>query len=210
MVRQMNKAFSTSIELNPDVDGRCERPKMPSLDPIWTHHVQLLGQALGLMARMQSAMPAGYFFGQRLGPHLRHILEHYGALFDGLIEQDPAKSSIVDYDARSRDRMIETDPAMAQAAIEKTLRLIASLQNAYPNDVDLPMTARFATGEVGESSLTVMTSLGRELLFLESHTVHHFALLAKYARGLGVDLGSDFGKAPATIAYERRMSAAGH
>lgn len=210
MVCQMNNSLKTAPELGASADGRTDRAKPASLDPIWSHHIHLLGQAQGLMARMQTMMPAGYFFGQRVGPHLRHVLEHYGALFEGLMEHDPTKSSIVDYDARSRDRMIETDPAMAQSAIEKTLRLIASLQKAYPNDVDMPITARFATGEAGASSLTVMTSLGRELLFLESHTVHHFALLAKYARGLGVDLGSDFGKAPATIAYERRMSAAGH
>jgi hypothetical protein len=58
--------------------------------------------------------------------------------------------------------------------------------------------------------VTVPTSLGRELLFLESHTVHHMALLADYVRGLGVVLDANFGKAPATIAFERAQKRVGH
>jgi hypothetical protein len=34
--------------------------------------------------------------------------------------------------------------------------------------------------------------------------VHHFALMAHYCKLAGVDLGPDFGKAPATVAFERK------
>ena len=184
--------------------------EMDGLGPIWSHHVDLLNQAQVFLTRMQDASPVGYVFGQRLGPHLRHILEHYTALFEALIEREVGRSSTVDYDSRPRNRMVETDPASARSSIEATLRTLLDLKACFPHDVDLPLMAKFATGPLGASSLTVLTSLGRELLFLESHTIHHFALLAKYARRLGVELSADFGKAPATIAYERRMSAEGH
>jgi hypothetical protein len=61
-------------------------------------------------------------------------------------------------------------------------------------------------GNAGELTVTVETTLGRELMFLSSHTVHHFALVAQYSKAAGVDLGHDFGKAPATVAFERKAA----
>jgi hypothetical protein len=55
--------------------------------------------------------------------------------------------------------------------------------------------------------VVVPTTLGRELLFLSSHTVHHFALVAQYCRAAGVEPEQDFGKAPATRAFERLAAA---
>jgi hypothetical protein len=53
-------------------------------------------------------------------------------------------------------------------------------------------------------AFSTLSTLGRELLFVSSHTVHHFALVAHYCKTAGVDLGADFGKAPATMAHEHR------
>jgi hypothetical protein len=41
----------------------------------------------------------------------------------------------------------------------------------------------------------------RELQFLASHTVHHYALIAHLARDRGVGVAPEFGVAPATLDY---------
>jgi uncharacterized damage-inducible protein DinB len=45
------------------------------------------------------------------------------------------------------------------------------------------------------------TSLGRELAFVLSHTIHHNALISVMAMLMGVSVPERFGYAPSTIAY---------
>jgi hypothetical protein len=47
----------------------------------------------------------------------------------------------------------------------------------------------------------VETTLGRELAFVLSHTVHHNALIDVIAKTLGVLVPDRFGYAPSTIAH---------
>ena len=75
-------------------------------------------------------------------------------------------------------------------------------------NLQTPLVTKLLAGARGEIELTVETTLGRELLFLSSHTVHHFAPLGQYCRNAGVELGHDFGKAPATMAFEQLHAAA--
>ncbi len=50
-------------------------------------------------------------------------------------------------------------------------------------------------------SIAVPTSLGRELAFVMSHTIHHNALIGVIAKLLGIDVPERFGYAPSTLAY---------
>jgi hypothetical protein len=52
------------------------------------------------------------------------------------------------------------------------------------------------------------TSVGRELQFLVSHTVHHYAVIAAMLRPQGVEPGADFGVAPSTLVYEQGSACA--
>ncbi len=52
------------------------------------------------------------------------------------------------------------------------------------------------------------STLKRELQFLVSHTVHHFALIRALLGGSGIDPGESFGLAPSTAAA-RRLEASG-
>ena len=47
----------------------------------------------------------------------------------------------------------------------------------------------------------LISSVGRELQVLSSHTIHHFALMAMTLRVLGVPVDPDFGMAPSTLRY---------
>ena len=69
---------------------------------------------------------------------------------------------------------------------------------------DRPMRMKSETGDGG----WLGTSLGRELEFLISHTVHHYALMAVIAGQQDAALPVDFGLAPSTLKFQRTENAA--
>lgn len=143
-------------------------------------------------------------YGEHIGAHLRHIIEHYETLVNALTcsESCSDRACIVDYDARQRDPDLESDPAVA-------LNRIASLQRTFEAITD-PMMERSVDvhtrgGLQGQHNFSTRSSVARELMFLNSHATHHFAILQGYARQRGETLGAGVGRAPATVAYEQRL-----
>jgi uncharacterized damage-inducible protein DinB len=178
------------------------RPSQVPLTQLWDYNAHLLMQALNLVQRLQNEAALGFNFSQAVGPHVRHIIEHYAALIDTL----EGVSAILCYDARERNLVLQNVPDMAAAKLQKLIANLLQLALAKSWHLDSSLATTLKTGTQGELEITVNTSLGRELLFLSSHTVHHFALLNQYAQRAGVDMGVNFGKAPATLAYERKTS----
>lgn len=152
----------------------------------------VLGQALALAAAHEA--PGTPPFADHVGPHLRHVIEHYESWLGA------AGGQLIDYDRRARDAALERSPLLARArllAIQQRLAHWPRLQLATP------LRVRAGIGMAGESVCTTDSSFGRELLFVTSHAVHHFALLQVHCRQHGISIGADFGKAPATVAHER-------
>ena len=113
--------------------------------------------------------PSAAFRSSSLGQHLRHTLEHVEALLEGL----PAGS--IDYDSRKRDETIERQPELAAI---RCRQLKSALENAgckHSLDASLVVKASSTTSDI---AIERMSSFGRELQFLVSHTVHHFAIMA--------------------------------
>jgi hypothetical protein len=142
-------------------------------------------------------------YGEHVGAHLRHIIEHFDTLAHALAcaEFCSNRACVVDYDARQRDPRLEADPAVA-------LNCIALLQRAFEAITD-PLMERSVDvhtrgGLQGQHNFSTRSSVARELMFLNSHATHHFAILQGYARQRGETLGAGIGKAPATVAYEQR------
>lgn len=131
--------------------------------------------------------------GGTVGKHLRHLVDHYHAIVSASGNTQP-----IDYDHRLRDVPMELDRAHA-------LRTLASLRRAL---VDLkplghaaPVTVRvMVTGD--GTCATLGTTLGRELAFATHHGVHHQAMMRAIVGEFGVEITSDFGKAPSTIHHE--------
>jgi hypothetical protein len=143
-------------------------------------------------------------YGEHIGAHLRHIIEHYDTLAHALAcsESCSNRACVVDYDARQRDPRLEADPEVA-------LNRIALLQRAFKAITD-PLMERSVDvhtrgGLQGEHNFSTRSSVARELMFLNSHATHHFAILQGYARQRGETLGAGVGRAPATVAYEQRV-----
>ena len=155
-----------------------------------------LRQADALLDRISDAVytatPAG-LAPHKAGSHLRHILEFYECFLAGL----PA--SQVDYDARRRDTSLERS---REGARERIRSLICGLKSDATLRTDSVIRVRvedFAGSRIHEPFL--ISSVGRELQVLSSHTIHHFALIAMTLRALGVPVDPDFGMAPSTLRY---------
>lgn len=131
-------------------------------------------------------------FSHHVGPHLRHVIEHYEALLKGL------RSIHVEYDVRDRNRQIERDPALARSRIDGLIDEVRSMAGLSP---DQGVRVVFEGGLQGESNFDASSTLSRELLFLTHHTVHHFALLKSALADMGVPLQANFGLAPATVKH---------
>ncbi len=176
-----------------------------SVATLWHYNTVLLQQAIGMIELLLTQAHPDFVYGRAVGPHLRHIVEHYQALLNALA----VPGASVDYDARERDPGMQSQPPMTLSA----LRHVMGELDIHAQDATLvlstPLLTHLQTGVCGELEATVPTTLGRELLFLASHTVHHYALLGQYCRDAGVELGHDFGKAPSTIAFERSSHAVG-
>ena len=179
-------------------------PHNTSAATLWQYNTALLAQAATMITRLGAEADADFVYSRAVGPHLRHIVEHYLALVNAVAAGDRC----VCYDARSRDLRVQTDPTATLSALQQLNENFALLAQDQSLDLQTPLVTRLLAGARGEIELTVDTSLGRELLFLSSHTVHHFALLGEYCRNAGVELGHDFGKAPATMAFEQLHAAA--
>lgn len=129
-------------------------------------------------------------FGSSLGSHVRHVLDHYRAFFNSI------ESGIVDYDNRKRETLIETS---REAAIVEAEALIHEFQSLALWE-DQRVGVRVAASTEDEVQVS-QSSFSRELQFLVSHTIHHYALIAIISRFLGVDPVDTFGVAPSTLKY---------
>lgn len=134
-----------------------------------------------------------------VGVHFRHILDHYRAFLVGLAEGE------IDYDARERQVPLETDRELAIATVRGFITDLSRLP-AGRADRSVRVTLRSVAGEETAPDWS-QSSLHRELQFLVSHSVHHYALIKELLRHSGVDCGDAFGIAPSTIVAQRQAEA---
>ena len=127
-----------------------------------------------------------------IGAHMRHILDRFQCFFSGLAD------GCIDYDARKRDKSIETSLNAARFSIATITR---RLQDLAPVESDEIMVAE--TVHCGSPRVLIGSSVARELMSLITHTTHHLSIINLMARDLGCCLGDDLGKAPSTIVFEQ-------
>jgi uncharacterized damage-inducible protein DinB len=130
-----------------------------------------------------------------VGAHLRHVIDYYHCFLQGLAD------ARIDYDARRRDPDIETDPEQGLAALKSLVERFKELdRNAGESPLEIKVDTRDDQGEVWSHS-----TIARELQFLITHTVHHYALIAMLLRQRDIDPGQAFGIAPSTLDYRRDL-----
>jgi len=176
------------------------RPPRMSVNPDLDAALGLLDQASDLAARVDPGSwtsPRPEFRDSTLGQHLRHTLEHLEALVAGV------ESGTVDYDARARDASLETSPAAARRRCHQLATSLAELGESFPPSQPLCVTASSASS--GESPARE-SSFGRELQFVVSHTIHHFAIVAAICHRLDIAVDAELGIAPSTLKHRRSMA----
>lgn len=129
--------------------------------------------------------------GASVGQHIRHIIEFYQCLFDGL------SSGVVNYDLRKRDHQIENERSMAVARL-------AAMRKAVEQQTSNPaLTLQVKYGDPGNEHIQVETCFHRELIYNIEHAVHHMAIIRSSLRELYayIELSGHFGIASSTQRY---------
>ncbi|MEJ6717496.1 MAG: hypothetical protein QNK82_03305 [Akkermansiaceae bacterium] len=157
-----------------------------------THLLNQAEQLLAVMADHDYADPVGNLYGSTLGQHLRHCLDHYSSFLNGLPDAS------IDYDHRERAESLECSTG---CALEEIKRLKAGLGNAKSFDVTTRVKVKMDCG--GGDHEWHLSTLGRELQFLVSHTVHHFAMINGMCRQRGLPMEEGFGIAPSTLRHRQ-------
>ncbi len=157
-----------------------------------------LDQARALLRSLtpeQYSQPIPVCFNSSIGGHVRHALDHYVSFNAGL---DTAR---IDYEARARDTRLERERDYALARLDQ---VIAQLRASAL--VESPVLVRLENQDDSWADST----LRRELQFLLSHTIHHWALVSVCAASQGIKTPDDFGVAPSTIRYRAAATTSAH
>ena len=147
-----------------------------------------LTATLELLSDVQYTHTSNVLSKSSIGQHVRHIIEMFVCLEEGY------EQGVVNYEARKRDRQIETERSMA---IELLKKIFEGLEKA---DKALVMEASF--DEDSNEPLRFDTNYYREVAYNLEHTIHHMALIK-----LGIQEVSDiripenFGVASSTIKF---------
>ena len=131
------------------------------------------------------------------GTHMRHILDHYLALKDGV------SRGLVNYNKRNRYTNIETCP---QTALLQWQILERWLTEVSQLDADMPLSVLCEISVDKTQNTQTKSTLARELVFVSSHAIHHFSLLAVINSLLGNKDEVHFGIAPSTASYLRQQA----
>ena len=140
------------------------------------------------LSHEEYTVPVPILSGSTIGQHVRHVLEFYICLMD-------ATGGTVNYDARKRDRTLETD----RSAVLLKLHSLRKWMDHIDQDVAMELLVDHSHDGRGATSMS--TSLFRELAYAFDHGIHHMALLriAVEQHHTMIALDPDFGVAPSTI-----------
>lgn len=155
----------------------------------------VLKQGLSLLSYLNDssyARVADAPFDTSIGQHYRHVLEHFQCLLEGLPDRE------INYDARKRDRRLESDVGLASNTTREILQDLLRC-----SDDNLLEKCKVISSLAYTSSAPSMleSNAGRELAYCIGHAIHHYALIRLVAGGIGVAVSAEFGFAPSTLKH---------
>jgi uncharacterized damage-inducible protein DinB len=164
-------------------------------------YVDVIEQAISLLEDISLAdyqEVLAPHFSSSIGAHIRHIVDHFLAL------KHASMSGEINYNKRNRHADVEQFPHSAIVTCESItawLKETCSTQLLnqrvlVTTDIDISHT----------KAATCESTLERELVFVASHAIHHYALIRIIRHMQGKDLPEFFGYAPSTISYSTRSA----
>ncbi len=122
-----------------------------------------------------------------IGAHMRHILDVFSCIFNGLETKD------VDFSKRERNVLAEQH---TDVGIEYFNQVIDKLHQLDRNDFGMVISV---TDDLGLGKVTMKYTLESALCQAHSHAIHHFSSIGFLVNQLGLELpDNDFGYNPTT------------
>ncbi|HZT59112.1 MAG TPA: DinB family protein [Pyrinomonadaceae bacterium] len=166
--------------------------------------VRVLEQGLALVERLDDALysaTGALPVRSGVGAHFRHCVDFFEGFLAG------ARSGRVDYERRERDPLVARDRAFAATKLRIIIAELRTLPFA-DGDAPLKVSLEDEADSAPDSPRWCVSTVSRELQFLLSHTVHHYALVALVLRLQGFEPGAEFGVAPSTLRHWRSKAGA--
>ncbi len=159
-------------------------------------NARVLGMGLTLLRRIGDGAygPDEQASRGGVGPQFRHLIDFYRCFLRGI------ERGRIDYGCRDRDAGLERERGAAIRALES---LIAELGQLAQRHEDSDLLVRAERPADAERSVWTRSSASRELQFLQSHTIHHYALIRGELERSGVEPAEEFGVAPSTLEHWR-------
>jgi hypothetical protein len=138
--------------------------------------------------------PCKHLFKSSIGQHIRHALEFYKCLLEGI------ENGVVNYDERRRDHELEISTAKAEKLVIYLELQLKSIKHNLP----LKIKANYTNENIGNICLS--SSLYRELSFCLEHSIHHLAFVKTGLQELDCLklIDKDFGIAPSTLRHHKQ------
>ncbi|GAB4493390.1 MAG: hypothetical protein OHK0019_17280 [Saprospiraceae bacterium] len=155
--------------------------------------IQQISHVLKQLETHEYRHPLPEFEGSTLGQHFRHILEFFQCLEKGI------STGMIDYAARERNLLYEDNPGIALSAFEKFAEALPLLRIAE----NVRVRAEFG----GAERPCYPSTVGRELMFVYDHAIHHLAIIKIGLRCQfpHVQSDKDLGVSPSTIKAREKM-----
>ncbi|MFY7909207.1 MAG: hypothetical protein ACOVO2_06625 [Emticicia sp.] len=154
-----------------------------------------LNDLLSQLKPTEYSQKLSVFNGSSIGQHVRHTVEFFQCLLEGF------DTGTIDYDARKRNFLIETDLNYTLTLVEMIQQKIKGISNTYS-----PIQLRVSYGDADYE--LVETNFMRELVYLIEHSIHHFALIR-----IGIQenfkhvvIEPNFGVACSTIKFKEKIA----
>lgn len=149
-----------------------------------------LKQSITAIEKKDYLEKRGILSGASIGSHIRHILELFSELEKGY------ESRIVQYEARARDKNLETDPQLAISMIEKISHSLVK-----PNK---QLQLSFSYDLQSNKASYVSTNYWRELAYNLEHLIHHMAIIKiGLSEIANYSIPEEYGVAFATLQFRR-------
>ena len=144
-------------------------------------------------------------FPSSVGAHIRHIVDHFLAIKNAC-ERSHAESKSsntleqihINYNKRNRHGDVENEP---KAAIKELNAINSWLDSLDAQQCQLPVVVTTEIDISHTKSATCASTLERELVFVSSHAIHHYALIRIICAMQSKEIPEYFGYAPATITH---------
>jgi len=160
----------------------------------------VLSQGLNLLSALSpdtysQVAPAPY--NASLGQHYRHMLEHFQCLLRGQLARE------INYDARERERALETD---LSRAVNTTLEILKVLSSQNSDGLERSCLLINSLGYTDQKVSILNSTLAREYAYCIGHAIHHYAIIRFLCHHFGVKVQDDFGIAPSTLKNLHRVA----